>query len=366
MLPEDPAELKSELASAYDAGQHQRVVAFGRSLEEQFEDQMEAEDWYRYGQSLRKTDVPGEALQISRRLYRQNPDIPQVRVLYAWCIYDVAVNLEAEQIEADEERFRRGVEAILELTGERAAHAFSPRVSAVFRMIGYLEEHRRDSGPEVLEWVHRLNPGELSDQVGYWRQEEGDVVELPSDREKWYSAYTKALYDLGRHQECLDASEEAMRRIPEFASTNAVWFRRRRALCNAALGFRESAIEELQEILEVEERWFIYHELARFFRQEELPEVSLGYAAAAALCGEIDPFRWKLFAFMAVIARRTGHETHARTHAELALALREEAGWSMGRDHEKLAQRFDVEFESLGRPEPLIDTLRPWWEEVRR
>jgi tetratricopeptide (TPR) repeat protein len=324
---------------------------------------MDAEDWYRYGEALRKTDVPGEALEVSRRLYRQNEDIPQVRVLYAWCIYDIAVSVEPERIEADEDRFRRGVEAILELTGDRTAHSFSPRVHAVFRMIRYLEEFRQDAAAEVLEWVHRLNPDELSDQVGYWRQEEGEVVELSSDREKWFSAYTKALFALERHQECLDACEEAMRRIPEFAGTNRIWFRRRRALCNAALGFRESAIEELRELLEIEERWFIYYELARLFRKEEQFDRSLRYAAAAALCGEVEPYRWKLFSFMAVVAGVTSHEERAPVHAELALALRERAGWSMAPAHKKLAGRFDIDMDRLREPGRLIDELRPWWEE---
>lgn len=365
MLPDDPAELQSEVAKAFEAGQYERVVEFGRSLQEQFEERMEAEDWYRYGQALRHTDHPGEALEISRRLYRQNAEIPQVRVLYAWCVYDIAVRLEPEEIESNEDRFRQGVEAVLELTGERAARAFSPCVHAVFRMIDYLQEHRRESGAEVIEWVHRLNPDELSDQVGYWRQEDGEVVEIPSDREKWYSAYSKALYDLQRYQDGLDACEEAMRRIPEFAGTNEIWFRRRRALCNGALGFRESAIEELQGILEVDERWFIYFEIARLFRREELPEVGLSYAAAAALCGEVDPFRWKLFGFMAVIADGIGHADIAGTHAELALALREEAGWSMGREHENLAERFDVDMDRLTSSDRLVDELRSWWEDVR-
>lgn len=279
----------------------------------------------------------------------------------------MAVGIEMDRIEADEARFRRGVEAILELTGEQYAHSFSPRVRAVFRMIDYLEEERQNPGEEVLSWVERLNPDELSDQIGYWRPDDAtEVVELPSDREKWYSAYTKALFDLERYQECLDACEGALRRIPQFSSTNEVWIKRRHALCNGALGFRETAIEELQEVLEVEERWFIYYELARLSRAEDDVDRALQYAVSGALCGDVDPFRWKLFRYIAVIAGQRGEEEIARRHAELALALREQAEWSMRKSHEQLAERFDIDLEQLPLSERLVDELRPWWEEMKR
>lgn len=358
-------ELKKQLAEADRAGRHSRAAEAGRELEDAYEREMDLEDWYRLGRALRRSDRPGEALEICRRLYRTHSEMAEVRSLYAWCVYDLAIKPEDSPIVGSEEEFLEAADAIVQLTGDLPPRAFTPLVQTVFRVVRDLkEEGGRDE--EILRWTDHLDPGEVDDRVGLLRTEDGLERELPSDRERWYSARTKALYELDRYQECLDLCEEALRRVARFSGQNQVWIERRRALCREELGQFDEALEELRRVMRVKPRWFVHRDLARMYARRREYDRALEHGCRGALEGEIDGFRWGLFKQLADILEARDDYERAHLHAVLALALREEKEWPVGDAHRRWADRFGVEVDELPGSETVADRLRPFWQRVRR
>lgn len=358
-------QLKEKLVEADRAQQHQRAVRVGERLREDHEDRLDAEDWYRIGRALRRADRPGDALDVCRRLYRRHSEMPQVRTLYAWCVYDLAIKDDDSPIGESEEEFMQAADAIVQLTSDLPPGTFSPLAQTVFKVVRRLKDEG-GRAEEILEWTDRLDPGELSDQVGLLRTDEGTERELPSDRERWYSARTRALHELERYQACLDACEEALQRVARFSGENQVWIQRRRALCREELGQFDEALEELQRVLRREPRWFVHRDVARMYARRRDWDTALAYGSRGALEGEVDGFRWGLFKQLADVLEERGDYERAHLHGVLALALREEQDWPIGDTHRRWADRLGVDPDELPASGTVVERLRPFWQRVRR
>lgn len=86
--------------------------------------------------------------------------------------------------------------------------------------------------------------------------------EMASDRERLFTAYSKALFMAGRYQECIRICLRAFEEIRRFHHGNNVWLSRRLAVSYLKAGNRSAAIDGLKEVLKKKEDWFIQMEMA--------------------------------------------------------------------------------------------------------
>jgi len=190
-------------------------------------------------------------------------------------------------------------------------------------------------------------------------------MELASDFENWYAYKTKALEKLGRWQECLNLSKEALEKIEKFHYSNDVWFSRRIALSKRNLGNIEDAIQELQTILKKKREWFIQKELAELYFEKGDLELALKHAIDAINnFGQLE-FKVDLLYLLGKILKEQKKLELSFQHFSLSKLIRQKEGW-------KLPQKLLDELKTFSFPEipqtdlnKLINELRKYWDSFK-
>ena len=220
----------------------QALVPYQR-LWEEFRDDCSDWDVWGYAHCLRKAGRSAEGLDICREAYRQWPDFEPMRNVYGWSIYDLEIKgKHDDEIAQNEGQFLKAANAICDLT---EPGQYSPYVRAVMRVTKYLGSRPGNHSERLLSWGDRLRPDQLSLETGVGKDDKGRVVELASDREKWYADRTKALLVCGRYEICLDLGAQALADVPKFHYNNDIWIQWRMALSEAQLGETTVAIGHL-------------------------------------------------------------------------------------------------------------------------
>jgi tetratricopeptide (TPR) repeat protein len=190
-------------------------------------------------------------------------------------------------------------------------------------------------------------------------------MELASDFENWYAYKTKALEKLGRWQECLNLSKEALEKIEKFHYSNDVWFSRRIALSKRNLGNIEDAIQELQTILKKKREWFIQKELAELYFEKGDLELALKHAIDAINnFGQLE-FKVDLLYLLGKILKQQKKLELSFQHFSLSKLIRQKEGW-------KLPQKLLDELKTFSFPEipqtdlnKLINELHKYWDNFK-
>ena len=294
----DVAEMKQQARTLREQRKHQEAITIYRVLWEEHRDDCDEWDGWGYAQCLRKTGRSQESLEICRQAYPLNPDFEYLRNLYAWCVYDLEIKRDDSRIEQNEGKFLRAANAILRLT---EPGQYSPYVRTVFRVIDYYKGRASYPAATILEWADKLQPEQLSAEVGRGPDGRGRTVEYASNKEKWYANRCKSLFELGRFEECINFSQQALTEFPRFHHDNDVWFKWRVALSKGELGNKETAVVELQELLSRKKDWFIHHRIAQYLFELGCVDEALEHAVNAAIRpGDLE-YKWELFLLLGTI-----------------------------------------------------------------
>lgn len=324
----DIADMKQQASALREQGKHREAVALFRTLWEEHRDQCNEWDGWGYAFSLRKLGHGPEALQVCREALPLNPSLDRLASLCGWCLYDVEMKRSDAEVQQDEPRFLEAAEEILQM-GEPGQ--YSPHARTLLRVIDYYRRKPSSPAAKILEWCDRTAPEQLSAVPGRGPDNKGRTVDYASDREKWYACRCKALFDVGRYQECIALAERALAGFPTLHHDNDVWFRWRIALSKAELGQQETAISELQDLLARKKDWFIHHRIAQYLFELGRTDEALKRAIEAVLApGPSDlGFKWELFLLMGRIYEARGDVDAARRHVLLAAKVRQEQDWAI-------------------------------------
>jgi tetratricopeptide (TPR) repeat protein len=287
------------------------------------------------------------------------PDFDHNRSLYGWCIYDLEIKRDDEQIAQNEGTFLRAANAILELV---EPGQYSPYARTVLRVVDYYRKRPSYPATQVLEWCDKLLPEQLSNVPGRGPDGKGKMVEYASDREKWYSCRCKALFDVGRFEECIQCCEEAVAAFSSFHHDNDVWFNWRIALAKAEQGDKETAIAELQSLFVRKKDWFIYQRLAQYHFELGRVDEALEHALDAALApGDLE-YKWELFLLMGNILKAQSNLEVAQKHVLLAAKVRQELDWKMPAELSQAVQEMDLDMGTEVSVEDLHQEIRGYWQ----
>jgi len=358
----DVATLKAQASSLLKENRFEEALPIYEALWTQHRDECNEWDARGYAQCLRKTGRSAAALEVCREVYRQYPDFQPIRDLYGWCIYDLHIKRDGEQIQQDEATFFKAANAITRLTTHRQ---YSPYARTVFKVLAYLKSRPSYPAAKILEWTNKLQPDQLSKKPQPFEDSEGNSKEYASDRERWYADRCKALLELQRYEECITLGQQALADIPRFHQDRDIWVKRAIALSKGQLGDKESAISELQALLTRKPDWFIQKEVAQF--QYELGKVddALRSAAAAALApGELH-YKWGLFLLMAQMLQTQGKKEEAAQHVLLAAKVRQEKEWPMTAPLQTAINDFGVDVTASVSVPGLVKELKPMWRSLR-
>jgi len=162
-----------------------------------------------------------------------------------------------------------------------------------------------------------------------------------SDKEKWYLAKTKQLFNEKKFQECYNLSKEALEKIVKFSSFNNIWIARRIALSLAHLGDIETAISQLEEIYSKKREWFILGEIAELYYKKGDKEKSFKLAIEAINSNTKLEFK---LAIVKLLSQLTD-EKISKKHLLLIKKIKEKNGWRISEECQNLED--NVEFSIL-------------------
>jgi len=353
--------LQQEASELRKSNQYEEALPLFRQLWEQHRDECTEWDGWGYAQTLRKLGRSADALDVCREVYQSNSDFGYIRNLYAWCIYDLEIKKDSEQIAQDESKFIRAVKAITDLVKQ---DTYSPYARAVLAVMKYLSDKNNPDYEAVLKWGYMLDPGQLREEPGR-SIVEGKTRTFASDKEKWYSYMTKALECLEQWEDCLDVSGKALEAIEQLHHDNDIWFKRREALAKWHLGGEEEAIEDLEKVLKRKKAWFIQRDLAQFhFERSEL-DAALVYAADAALGRQELGYKWELFLLLYYILRAQEHMDLSQKHLLLAAKIRQENEWKFSAEFQQMLDEHGLTIEESPSARELERELRAFWKDAK-
>lgn len=328
----------------------------------------ENREWTGWGYAfcLRKLGRSEEALEICREVYRLKPEMDHNRSLYAWCIFDTELKIDNSAIKENEQKFFKAADAILKLIPE--ASVYSPRVTAVFRVIDYLIEARVNyPADQVLEWLDKLDPGELSKECRSGPGKDGKQVEYASDVEKWYSSKAKALDKLGRYQESKQVSLKALETVEKCHHDNDIWFNYRIAVADKHLGLLDEAQAHLEKVRKRKKDYFVDLEMAEVAYAQNRLNDAVKYSCSAALApGQTDlGFRWKVYLLLAKLYKEKGDLALAKEHTLLVCKIRTEQTWKVPPEVESLARELEVDLTDIRSARKIEKGLQEAWKKAR-
>jgi tetratricopeptide (TPR) repeat protein len=229
----------------------------------------------------------------------------------------------------------------------------------------YLKSKAIYPSEEIMKWTDRLESEKLPFECYSRTDKSGKVLRISSYKEKWYLFRTEALFKLEQYKTCLDLCEEALIEIPGQHFLNAIWFKRRKALCKWHLQDREEALCELKDVLNQKKEWFIQHEIAGFYFEQGQIDDALSYALDSALNYGETEFKWELFCLIGLILKSKGHMDIAKKHILLSAKVREEKGWKIPEKLALLIEEFNLDPSSASSSKELLTELKKHWTSLK-
>ena len=201
-----------------------------------------------------------------------------------------------------------------------------------------------------------FDPEKLSMEPNIYEWE-GKKNELASDREKWYSEKSKALFELNRFEECYKISDKALHEIDKFHNNNNLWFVRRMALSQKELGNLDEAIEKLQDVYRRKKEWFIQKEIAELYFEKGDIDIALKNCVEALNAKAPIEFKIGLIFLMGKILKNKNDTALAQQHFMLVKKIREEKEWKIP---EEVLNEIGAVEDSTTRKELQSDLVRYW------
>ena len=276
---------------------------------------------------LYKTGKRDEAFEIYDRHFQKNPDELDHwdRIRYCWCIYYMHI-----KDSYDEEELVEYAEIVTD-TIRQEDMSRSPvcvYTRCVFKLLKFYK--KAEDWDYVLYWLDKLNPEFLSTEQG----KSGDMT-YPSNREEYYSLKSKALLETGEFEECIETSKRALDTLDGFALNGDAWHKFRIAKSLRQLDEPEEALAYLEEVIKVQDKWYVLKEFAESYCMLEDYGNALKYAGEAIAAN--GPVRMKVNVFYLVfrVLKDTDRDL-AVSHAKMVLAIKLENGTDIPEDIEEL------------------------------
>jgi cold shock CspA family protein len=154
---------------------------------------------------------------------------------------------------------------------------------------------------------------------------------------------------------------DALESIPDHVVEGGFWIRRRLALSLAHTDNADLGKRMMIDLLAGRSDWYLYSDLANVEIQTGNFEGAMEHLKKALNSNGPLRMKVKAVANMAQLLAQLGQTDQARTHAELAIAIRKEQTWGTDRDLEQLAASLGV---ALVRETGLVEAeLRGFWRD---
>jgi tetratricopeptide (TPR) repeat protein len=193
------------------------------------------------------------------------------------------------------------------------------------------------------------------------RKGEKKEMGLASNKEDWYAAKAKALFETHRYQECYEISKQALDLFEVFHYSNDIWFARRIALCKKNLGNSTDAIAELQQVLKRKKAWFIQKELAALYH--EVGDNNKAFKFAIDAINNFGDLEYKvgLLMLLGELLKEKQENDLAFKHFSLSSLLRIKEEWSIPPELRFAFSQFQNAPIPIEKLQDLKSELKQYW-----
>lgn len=225
-------------------------------------------------QRLKKEKKYEESKEIYDQYFEENPEALTAwdKKTYAWDIYYIYL-----QNPTDKEEMLENLELLCEITtqeDQRKNNKYPcPYTLSFLKGLEYL--NRNGKFNDALLIADKINPEFLSEKPSNFNGQT-----YPSNKEKFYNQFTKALLKTDYVNEALESCKAAL----EIETlTDDTWFKWRIAKSYKEIGEYDESLKYLEELSHKKQDWFIFAEMAENYYFKGENEKSLDYAIKAAL-----------------------------------------------------------------------------------
>jgi len=270
---------------------------------------------------------------------------------YTWSLYDNVKN----HIYTKTEIIQK-LQLPLKLLFERNSNFSYTIISNLLREGLNFAKNEKDNN-FLNQFCNLFDKNSLSIQENIFNIQ-GKTIRQASDKEKWYSAKSKALFELKNFQECATISQEALNNIDKFHNNNDLWFARRIALSKKESNINE-AINDLEKIYKRKKEWFIQKEIAELYFEKN--EIDKAFKNSILAVNSHAPIEFKIGVIFLIgkILKLKNETLLAYKHFILIKNIREEKGWKIV---DKLQNEINsLDFDNNFQTKNLIKELQNYW-----
>lgn len=267
--------------------------------------------------------------------------------MYGWCVYKLLKEIFKGVENWDDNDFEHSDDNLDDSIGTDLK-SFYNRLKSIFNVLSITDEKyylvikmllfsflKIISKQAKLQWslgydlLSFFKPENFSKQTST-TEFNGRQKELASDFENWHAQKAKALFELGKFQECITFSNEVLNKGILKHYDYDIWFKRRIGLCHYKLNDLNKALSYLSEVIKYKKDWFIQKDIAEIFYELGEYEKALKYAIDAALNRGEQKYKCDLYILLYKILKNTPDQEVALKHLQLAAAIKIKEEWKLG------------------------------------
>ena len=315
--------------------QYEEALPLCKELWDSFAETHNLWDAHQYANCLKKLNQIDLAESVCEQVYNfilseESDSIDEraasyIKNLYGWILYEKYIKSISS---ADTYLFKNIVLDKLFILADLIESSDNNSLSFSYCCLKVLGALKLDLDKEkALQLLNRLDPAALSNVPYKYTDRNGKIRELASDREKFFQYRSTLLYELKDYENCILCCQDALDGIDQTHYDNDIWFERRIALAIGALGDVSSAIQKIEKLIILSDKWFLLYEVAKLYLQLGDKENALRYMLRAVLT--IDPIKMKVkfIESLGDIYQENGIEEIAQKHYILSKQIREENDW---------------------------------------
>jgi tetratricopeptide (TPR) repeat protein len=229
----------------------------------------------------------------------------------------------------------------------------------------YLNDKAIYPTDKILEWTNKLNYEILDNTPFSFTDNEGKTRELAPKKEQYFMWRTKALFEKGLFDECIELSQKALDTFKNFHYSNEIWFARRISLSYKGLGQSETALEQLKSLLKRKDEWFIHKEIAEIYFEQGNNEQALKYAIDSALGFGDAGKKLNVYKLLSQILISNNQNEEAKKHVEFMYQIRKANERRIDNDLQNLINKFQIDTTKTVNLRDFERELKQLWEKLK-
>lgn len=338
--------------------QYEDAMPLCKELFDAFPETHDLWDVQQYANCLKKLNRLEEAEQVCEDVYSEFKDTEIVKTqsqaflyienLYAWIINDKYV----KTIKQPDYKYSEMVFGKLILLYDLLKDTKATKPSFPYCALTVLKQLNKQKGKiiaaEGLEILSLISLSELSTEAKSYTDSYGKTREFASLKEDYYTLKSDFLLDAKRYEDCIICCNEAMETLERLHYDNGVWFSRKIANSLGGLGNIEEAINNLEKLTTVSDKWFLLYEIGKYYLQLNNLDEALTYMLRAVCTKDPERMKVSLIESIGDLLTEIGDKSFAQDNYNYARQIRQNNDWSVATAlQRKITEEKDIESKDI-------------------